>query len=66
VIGSAGIAVVLAFCDSVEQLEDSDEERVLFAESYLESLRFLYEESDDDDKKVYFASRTCFGPCLMD
>jgi hypothetical protein len=52
VIGSAGIAVLLAFCDTQEILQDSDEERVEFAKYYLENLRFLYRESEHDDKKV--------------
>jgi hypothetical protein len=51
-IGSTGITVVLAFCDSQEDLEDSDKERVEFANYYLKDLRFLYEDTNDDNKKV--------------
>jgi hypothetical protein len=54
-IGSTGIAVVLAFCDSQEDLESSDEERVEFANYYLKDLRFLYKDADDDNKKVCHA-----------
>ena len=54
-IGSTGIAVVLAFCDSEEELANSDEERVEFAKYYLEGLRFLYRDTDGDDKKVCYA-----------
>jgi hypothetical protein len=52
VIGSAGIAVLLAFCDSQEDLQNSDEERVEFAKYFLSDLRFLYRDADHDDKKV--------------
>jgi hypothetical protein len=52
VIGSTGIAVLMAFFDSQEELQDSDEERVEFAEHHLKDLRFLYKTSVGDDKKV--------------
>ena len=42
VIGSNGIAVVLAFLDDEPELQDSDEERVKFATFYLDKLCFLY------------------------
>ena len=35
-----------------EDLRDSDEERIEFAKYYLEDLRFLYVNTDHDDKKV--------------
>jgi hypothetical protein len=44
IIGSTGLAVVLAFCDSQPDLKDSDDERVNFANYYLDNLRFLYEK----------------------
>jgi len=52
IIGSAGIAILLAFCDMQEDLRDSDEERIEFAKYYLEDLCFLYVNTDHDDKKV--------------
>ena len=52
VIGSTGIAIFLAFFNSQPDLQDSDEERIDFAKYYLENLRFLYRDSDCDDKKA--------------
>jgi len=52
IVGSAGISVVLVFCDSDDDLRDSDGERVEFAKYYLGDLRFLYRDADGDDKKV--------------
>lgn len=52
VIGSNGIAVVLAFLDAEPDLQDSDEERVKFATFYLEKYRFLYKDFEDEDEKV--------------
>ena len=52
VIGSNGIAVLMAFFDTQPSLQGSDEERIDFAKSYLEDLRFLYKDSNDVDKKV--------------
>lgn len=51
-IGSTGISVVLAFCESQNELANSDEERVQFAKELLENLRFLYWDANGDDKKV--------------
>ena len=51
-IGSTGLTVLLAFLDSQSLLRDSDDERVAFANYYLEGLRFLYSESENKDKKV--------------
>ena len=59
VIGSSGIAVILAFCDSQEELENSDEERVKFANFWLEGLRFLYRDTNDEDKKVRHTDHPC-------
>ncbi|KAH9166464.1 hypothetical protein EDB89DRAFT_1910690 [Lactarius sanguifluus] len=50
VIGSLGISCVQSFCDSQDLLRDSDSERQIFASFYLEDLRFLYEDTDDEDK----------------
>jgi hypothetical protein len=52
VIGSTGIAVVLAFLDSQHELKDSDDDRIEFATYYLGELRFLYKDSSRTDKKV--------------
>ena len=51
-IGSAGIAILLAFCDSQDDLRNSDEGRMEFAKYYLKDLRFLYTDTDHNDKKV--------------
>lgn len=42
----------MAFFDTQPSLQNSDEERIDFAKSYLEDLRFLYKDSNDVDKKV--------------
>ena len=52
VVGSTGITGLLAFFDSQDSLRDSDEERQEFAKYYLKDLRFLYKDSDSEDKKV--------------
>jgi len=44
--------VVLAFCDSQPDLVESDEQRVVFANHFLEDLRFLYRDADGKGKKV--------------
>jgi len=51
-VGSMGIAVPLAYCNSNPDLKDSDDNRQEFAAHYLEHLRFLYKRSDGDDPKV--------------
>ena len=51
-IGSAAIAIILAFCNSNTDLKDSDDNRKEFAEYFLENLRFLYKKPDGDDPKV--------------
>ncbi|KAH9023765.1 hypothetical protein EDB85DRAFT_1894623 [Lactarius pseudohatsudake] len=53
VIGSIGISSVQTFCDSQDLLRDSDSERQKFASYYLEDLRFLYEDTDHEDKKKW-------------
>jgi hypothetical protein len=52
VIGSTGLTVLLAFFDAQPLLRDSDDERVAFAKYYLQDYRFLYSDSDDEDKKA--------------
>jgi len=41
-IGSMGIAAILMFCDSQEDLQDFDEEHMEFTKNYLKDLQFLY------------------------
>jgi len=53
VIGSTGIAIILAFFDSQENLQDSDHECQEFTTYYLEDLHFLYRNSSHDNKKVH-------------
>lgn len=52
VIGSNGIAVLMAFFDARKNLRNSDEERINFAKFYLENFRFLYKDPSDKNKKV--------------
>lgn len=65
VIGSAGVAIVLAFCDAQDDLHDSDKERIAFAEYYLKDLRFLYTDTDDGDKKVRDLKLLSYSTSLM-
>ncbi|KAH9027217.1 hypothetical protein EDB85DRAFT_1893035 [Lactarius pseudohatsudake] len=50
VVGSIGISCVQSFCDSQDLLWDSDSGCQEFASFYLKDLRFLYEDTDDEDK----------------
>ena len=50
IIGSNGIAVVLAFLDDEPELQDSD---VKFATFYLDKLHFLYRDFENEDRKVF-------------
>lgn len=52
-IGSKGIMVLVAFLDSQPDLRDSDSGRQEFAKYYLEDFRFLYKDSQHEDKKVH-------------
>jgi hypothetical protein len=54
VVGSTSIAVLLAFLDAQEDLRDSDSEHIEFAKYYLEDLRFLYKDTEHNNKKVWF------------
>ena len=65
VIGSNGIAVVLAFLDDEPELQDSDEERVKFATFYLDKLRFLYRDFENEDKKVFDSEHDPSRPTIM-
>jgi len=51
-IGSAAIAIMLAFCNLHPDLKDSDEAHQEFATFYLKHLYFLYQESDGNDPGV--------------
>ena len=51
-IGSAAIAIILAYCNSNPELKDSDDKWKKLADYYLENLRFLYKSSDSDNPKV--------------
>ena len=51
-MGSAAIAVVLAYCNDNPELKNSDMNRQEFAAQYLEDLCFLYQKSEGDDVKV--------------
>jgi hypothetical protein len=42
----------MAFFDAQDDLRESDVERQEFAKYYLMDLRFLYKDSDHDDKRV--------------
>jgi len=63
IVGSAGISIILAFCDSDDDLWDSDEEHVEFAKYYLGDLHFLYQDPDGDDKKVWDTKDACCICC---
>ncbi|KIM86487.1 hypothetical protein PILCRDRAFT_4965 [Piloderma croceum F 1598] len=52
-VGSTGIAVPLAYCNSHPDLKDSDDNRQEFAAHYLKHLCFLYKRSDGNDPKKY-------------
>lgn len=43
----------MAFFDSQPDLQNSDVERIEFAKFYLEDLRFLYENTENKNKKVW-------------
>ena len=60
IIGSTGIAVILAFLDFQEILQDSDEDHREFPEYYLSDLHFLYRDSDHEDKKVTIFKLFCY------
>ena len=51
-MGSTAIVVVLAFCNEISDLKDSDTNCQEFATEYLEHLHFLYGKSDGDNVNV--------------
>ena len=51
--GSLGIVITVTYCESQEDLKDSDENCVEFAKYTLGKLRFCYKRVDGDDKKVH-------------
>jgi hypothetical protein len=51
IIGSTGIAVVMGFFDSRPEYQ-TDKQRIKFANFYHEGYRFLYEDSENEEKKV--------------
>ncbi|KAG2114136.1 hypothetical protein DEU56DRAFT_761879 [Suillus clintonianus] len=51
-IGSAAIAIVIAYLESQDTLKHSDDNRVEFATYTLDKLRFLYKKANGDDKYV--------------
>lgn len=65
-IGSAGLAVVIAFMSQDPTLADSDEECKIWAMSYLEHLCFLYAESDSEDLKARKTNFIEFMAYLID
>ena len=44
--------VLMAFFDDQPDLQNSDEECIIFAKFYLENLRFLYKDSENENKKL--------------
>ena len=49
--------VLMAYFDSQPDLQDSDSNRVEFAEYFLKDLRFLYKDTQDKDNKVVIRTR---------
>jgi hypothetical protein len=64
VIGSNGIAIILAFFASQDDYRDSDTARQEFASELLVDLRFAYWDADHDDKDVSLSSITLYT-CLI-
>ncbi|KAG2110497.1 hypothetical protein DEU56DRAFT_920176 [Suillus clintonianus] len=52
-IGSAAIAIVIAYLESQDTLKHSDDNRVEFATYALDKLRFLYKKANGDDKSKF-------------
>ncbi|KAH9024366.1 hypothetical protein EDB85DRAFT_2150510 [Lactarius pseudohatsudake] len=53
IIGSSGVAVLLAYFESDVTLRDSDTEHQGFANYHLADLRFAYKQSNVEDKKKW-------------
>jgi hypothetical protein len=65
-IGSAGITLLLSFCESEDDLKDSDEARIKFAKKYLDGYRFMYRDTDSENKKVCLVCELIYwSPLLM-
>lgn len=54
VIGSNGVAILLAFFESQDDMKDSDEERQNLAKHLLWESRFAYKDADGEDTSVRF------------
>jgi hypothetical protein len=52
IFGSTAISVVQSFCDSREDLRDSDEARQEFASHYIENSRFSFKDTSNKDHLV--------------
>ncbi|KAG2110398.1 uncharacterized protein F5147DRAFT_652007 [Suillus discolor] len=52
-IGSAAIAIIIAYLESQETLKHSDDNRVEFATYTLDKLRFLYKKANSDNKSKF-------------
>ena len=51
-IGSSALSILIAFFESQDDLRDSDEGRVKFADYALDKFRFCYKKADGDDEEV--------------
>jgi len=51
-IGSAAIAILIAYFESPDELRDTDESRAEFADYALDKLRFCFKKADGDDEEV--------------
>lgn len=51
-LGSAAIAILLAFFASSPSTRDSDKARVDWCKNMLENWRFIYAQADGDKQKV--------------
>lgn len=64
-IGSAAIAVLLAYLASHRELRDSDQNRIQWCEKMLEGFRFVYALADDPNPKVSTMIYELVGPNNM-
>ncbi|KAN0131106.1 hypothetical protein V8E53_011107 [Lactarius tabidus] len=53
IVGSTGIAVLLAFFNSQEHFQVSDELHQIFAKYYIDDLCFLYKDSEHEDRNKW-------------
>jgi hypothetical protein len=62
-IGSAGITLLLSFCESEDDLKDSNEAHVKFAKKYLNGCCFMYWDTNSENKKVCLVCKLIYcGP----